>query len=207
LSAIGEEAVSEYPQKDFYRLNEVCQYTDTQPYVLRFWESEFPQLGPGADGRRVYRKSDIDLVRRIKQLLYEEECTLDEARRRIESEQSDGPPRGAAPPARVVEREAGPRAVEKPSRELAAQRIASALPPRQLPPPPTAHADPELIPRKRYDDAVEEIDHLRAQLRESERQRRKTEQALEEAGGDLARSEERSTRAIERLERLLADLG
>ena len=41
-----EGNVPELPQKEFFKLSEVCQFTDTQPYVLRFWESEFPQLNP-----------------------------------------------------------------------------------------------------------------------------------------------------------------
>ena len=59
--------MQELPRKAFYRLSEVCQYTDTQPYVLRFWESEFPQLRPeaGAGGQPVYRKKDIEVVRRF----------------------------------------------------------------------------------------------------------------------------------------------
>ena len=61
--------MSEIPQKPYYRINEVCQYTDTQPYVLRFWESEFPQLNPGTAGSpRVYTRQDLDLIQRIKQV-------------------------------------------------------------------------------------------------------------------------------------------
>ena len=70
------------PQKPFFRINEVCQLTDTQPYVLRFWESEFPQLSPdhGHGGKPVYKKGDVELILQIKHLLYEEEYTLAGAR-------------------------------------------------------------------------------------------------------------------------------
>ena len=66
------------PEKLFYKAAEVCQITDTQPYVLRFWESEFPQLASekNRSGQRVYRREDIDLVFRIKKLLYQEEYTI-----------------------------------------------------------------------------------------------------------------------------------
>lgn len=76
------------PDKLFYKVNEVCQYTDTQPYVLRFWESEFPQLAPEKhkNGQRVYRRQDIDLIVKIKRLLYEEEYTIADVRKRIEAE-------------------------------------------------------------------------------------------------------------------------
>ena len=70
------------PKKPFFRVNEVCQLTDTQPYVLRFWESEFPQLAPdhGHGGKPVYKKDDVELIFRIKRLLYEEDYTIAGAR-------------------------------------------------------------------------------------------------------------------------------
>jgi DNA-binding transcriptional MerR regulator len=76
------------PEKPFYKIGEVCEYTDTQPYVIRFWESEFPQLAPakGRSGQRVYRREDIDLILRIKKLLYEEEYTIAGARRRLDED-------------------------------------------------------------------------------------------------------------------------
>ena len=50
--------------KLFYKIGEVCELTDTQPYVLRFWESEFPQLAPQTNrsGQRIYRRDDIELI-------------------------------------------------------------------------------------------------------------------------------------------------
>ncbi|MBI4161004.1 MAG: MerR family transcriptional regulator [Acidobacteria bacterium] len=76
------------PEKLFYRIGEVCEITDTQPYVLRFWESEFPQLAPQKtqSGQRIYRASDVELILRIKKLLYEEEFTIAGARRHLEQE-------------------------------------------------------------------------------------------------------------------------
>lgn len=81
----------EYSEKLFYKIGEVCQLTDTQPYVLRFWESEFPQLIPQKNnsGQRIYRSSDIGLILRIKKLLYEEEFTIAGARKQLEGEQSN----------------------------------------------------------------------------------------------------------------------
>lgn len=86
--------LNEVPEKLFYKIGEVCQYTDTQPYVLRFWESEFPQLAPekNRSGQRVFRREDIELIFRIKQLLYEEEYTIAGARRRLEQEIAGQPP-------------------------------------------------------------------------------------------------------------------
>lgn len=73
------------PRKLFYKIGEVCQLTDTQPYVLRFWESEFPQLAPkkSRSGQRLYRRKDIDLVLEIKRLLYQEGYTIAGARKKL----------------------------------------------------------------------------------------------------------------------------
>ncbi|HET8945856.1 MAG TPA: MerR family transcriptional regulator, partial [Candidatus Polarisedimenticolia bacterium] len=73
------------PRKLFYKLQEVCELTDTQPYVLRFWESEFTQLAPtkSRTGQRLYRKRDIDLVLEIKRLLNDEGQTIAAAREKL----------------------------------------------------------------------------------------------------------------------------
>jgi DNA-binding transcriptional MerR regulator len=75
----------EIARKLFYKLNEVCQITDTQPYVLRFWESEFAQLAPtkSRSGQRLYRRKDIDLVRTIKKLINEDGCTIAGVREKL----------------------------------------------------------------------------------------------------------------------------
>jgi len=75
----------EIPRKLFYKLNEVCQMTDTQPYVLRFWESEFAQLAAtkSRSGQRLYRRKDIDLVLTIKKLLHEDGFTISGAREKL----------------------------------------------------------------------------------------------------------------------------
>src|SRR5258706_15523226 len=75
----------EIPRKLFYKIGEVCQLTGTQPYVLRFWESEFPQLAPtkSRTGQRLYRRKDIDLVLEIKTLLYQEGFTIAGARKKL----------------------------------------------------------------------------------------------------------------------------
>ena len=62
------------PSKLFFKIGEVCELTETQPYVLRYWESEFPALAPAKNnsGQRIYRRRDIETILRIKTLLYEE---------------------------------------------------------------------------------------------------------------------------------------
>jgi DNA-binding transcriptional MerR regulator len=78
----------EIPNKLFFKIGEVCEITDTQPYVLRYWESEFPALAPAknSSGQRIYRRRDIETVLRIKQLLYEEGFTIAGAKKRLEVE-------------------------------------------------------------------------------------------------------------------------
>ena len=76
------------PNKLFFKIGEVCEITDTQPYVLRYWESEFPALAPAknSSGQRIYRRKDIETVLRIKQLLYEEGFTIAGAKKQLEAE-------------------------------------------------------------------------------------------------------------------------
>jgi DNA-binding transcriptional MerR regulator len=76
------------PNKLFFKIGEVCEITDTQPYVLRYWESEFPALAPAknSSGQRIYRRRDIETVIRIKQLLYDEGFTIAGAKKRLDAE-------------------------------------------------------------------------------------------------------------------------
>ena len=114
-----EHANNEIPDKLFYKAAEVCQITDTQPYVLRFWESEFPQLASekNRSGQRVYRRADIDLVFRIKKLLYQEEFTIAGARKAIDEDRGTivepGPSKSRARRAAVDETPAVPVAAPK----------------------------------------------------------------------------------------------
>ena len=72
---------------------------DVQPYVLRYWETEFPPLAPNKSGggQRLYTKREIDIILRIKQLLYAEGFTIAGAKKKLEAEMSDVPAAAAAP--------------------------------------------------------------------------------------------------------------
>ncbi len=72
-------------EKIYYSISEVSELTGIKPYVLRFWEKEFPSLRPKKNraGNRSYQKKDIDAVNRIKHLLYEERHTIQGARNRL----------------------------------------------------------------------------------------------------------------------------
>jgi len=76
------------PKRELFRAAEVCEVVQVQPYVLRSWEAEFPQIGqvtPGG-GPRLYRRADVDLVLRIKQLVFDEGLTLSGARKRLDED-------------------------------------------------------------------------------------------------------------------------
>jgi DNA-binding transcriptional MerR regulator len=80
------------PEKLYYRIGEVETITEIPAYVLRYWESEFKLLRPKKNpaGQRLYRKRDLDLVLRIKSLLYDERLTLEGARKRLRAESRSG---------------------------------------------------------------------------------------------------------------------
>ncbi|MBM3800696.1 MAG: MerR family transcriptional regulator [Acidimicrobiia bacterium] len=77
----------EIPNKLYFRIGEVCRLLKLEPYVLRFWESEFPSLSPakGANGRRMYRRKDVEMVVTIKDLLYDRGYTIAGARKVLSS--------------------------------------------------------------------------------------------------------------------------
>ncbi len=76
------------PDKLFYKIGEVSRLTKVESYVLRYWESEFPFLRPrkNKSGQRVYVRKDLDLVLRIKELLYDHKYTIEGVRLRLGSE-------------------------------------------------------------------------------------------------------------------------
>jgi DNA-binding transcriptional MerR regulator len=80
------------PRKLFYRIGEACKQLDIQPYVLRYWETEFPVLSPkkSKSGQRVYSQEELELIRRIKELLYEEGYTIAGAKKKLEAELESG---------------------------------------------------------------------------------------------------------------------
>ena len=86
------------PKRELFKAADVCDVVQLQPYVLRSWEAEFPQIGqvPPGGGPRLYRRSDVELVLRIKQLVFEEGLTLSGARRRLEEDADGGRSNGAA---------------------------------------------------------------------------------------------------------------
>jgi DNA-binding transcriptional MerR regulator len=82
------------PHRSLFRQPEVCELAQVQPYVLRSWEAEFPDLGvaKAQGGPRVYRRGDVEKVLRIKHLLFVEGLTLAGARRKLQEEQGTPDP-------------------------------------------------------------------------------------------------------------------
>ena len=79
---------SDIPDKLYFRIGEVARLCDVPAYVLRFWESEFPQLKPhkGGTGQRLYRRRDVEMALRVKGLLYDEGYTIPGARQLLKAE-------------------------------------------------------------------------------------------------------------------------
>jgi DNA-binding transcriptional MerR regulator len=79
---------SDIPDKLYFRIGEVARLCEVPAYVLRFWESEFPQLKPhkGGTGQRLYRRRDVEMALRVKTLLYDEGYTIPGARQVFKSE-------------------------------------------------------------------------------------------------------------------------
>ena len=150
-------------EKPHYKIGEVCELTGTQPYVLRFWESEFPGLAPqkNRSGQRIYRKRDIDLIEKIKVLLYEKEYTIAGARKVLETEMAfDEDPLGGA--VHVEEGALDPRHARVARPEPA--------PPRPAPTlfEPSLDAPRQVTQTAQNDQLEAEVKNLRAKLARAE---------------------------------------
>ena len=86
--AAATSQVPEIPDKLFFRIGEVSSLLGLEPYVLRYWETEFPSLAPkkSGTGHRLYRRKDVELLLKIKHLLYQRRFTIDGARQYLHDE-------------------------------------------------------------------------------------------------------------------------
>jgi DNA-binding transcriptional MerR regulator len=98
-------------EEKLYKIGEVCKLADLQPYVLRYWETEFPQLSPNKSGggQRLYTRAELDTILRIKELLYKEGFTIAGAKKKLEQELSE-PVAAPAAEAAAAPRETAPSA-------------------------------------------------------------------------------------------------
>src|ERR671938_1513465 len=99
------EVDSRIPEKLFFKIGEVCELIKVQPHVLRYWETEFPMLAPQKNraAQRVYRRKDVEMVMRIRDLLYEEKFTIAGAKKKLLDET-----RGGSARAKINPRESAP---------------------------------------------------------------------------------------------------
>jgi DNA-binding transcriptional MerR regulator len=95
----GHGTASDIPDKLYFRIGEVARLCEVPAYVLRFWESEFPQLKPnkGGTGQRLYRRRDVEMALRVKTLLYDEGYTIPGARSVLKTEFRQKEPQLALP--------------------------------------------------------------------------------------------------------------
>jgi DNA-binding transcriptional MerR regulator len=120
----------------YYKIGEACKALGIQPYVLRYWETEFPALAPSKSrsGQRVYSEKEMEVIRRIKELLYEEGYTIAGAKKKLETELAAG---GVGEPAA----DEGAEAAETPAAPPPAKKARKAEPPA---PPPEEEAQATL---------------------------------------------------------------
>jgi DNA-binding transcriptional MerR regulator len=120
----GQAGAREIPDKLYFRIGEVAKLCEVAPYVLRFWESEFPQLKPnkGGTGQRLYRRRDVEMALRVKTLLYDEGYTIAGARQYLKGEHRSKEPQAAPSIAAVAVAAAEPESNEAISTKLHALR-------------------------------------------------------------------------------------
>src|SRR6267154_4896242 len=88
MTDVALQPTPEIPDKLYFKIGEVSELLGVEAYVLRYWESEFPVLSPkkSGTGHRLYRRKDVELLLRIKHLLYEKRFTIEGARQTLHTE-------------------------------------------------------------------------------------------------------------------------
>ena len=101
MTDVALQPTPEIPDKLYFKIGEVSELLGVEAYVLRYWESEFPVLSPkkSGTGHRLYRRKDVELLLRIKHLLYDKRFTIEGARQSLHSEARA--PKAARMPKRV----------------------------------------------------------------------------------------------------------
>ena len=101
MTDVALQPTPEIPDKLYFKIGEVSELLGVEAYVLRYWETEFPVLSPkkSGTGHRLYRRKDVELLLRIKHLLYDKRFTIEGARQSLQSEAKA--PKPARAPKRV----------------------------------------------------------------------------------------------------------
>ena len=154
-------------RKLYFKIGEACKQLDIQPYVLRYWETEFPALSPdkSKSGQRVYSRQDLGIIRRIKELLYDEGYTIAGAKKKLDGELESG---SLGERAAVAEKADKPalRTVVKPAAEPpseASAKMAAKTNPAGEPELDSGAADAKML-REGIQDALKEVHAILAIL-------------------------------------------
>lgn len=144
------------PEKLFFKIGEVCDLTGVQAHVLRYWESEFPMLSPQKNraGQRTYRKRDVEIALRIKELLYDDQYTIAGAKKRLATEL-----RGASKLKVVTPEMSAPQAIQAAPEPPAPQPVAES-------PALVTETQTHAPARPLSDDERDAMRHLAGQLRD-----------------------------------------
>lgn len=96
---MGQAAVV-IPEKIYFKIGEVCELVGVQAHVLRYWETEFPMLAPqkNRSGQRSYRRKDVEMALRVKELLYDDMFTIAGAKKKLQAEIREGTKLKVVPP-------------------------------------------------------------------------------------------------------------
>ena len=127
-------------EKLYFKIGEACKQLDIQPYVLRYWETEFPALSPdkSKSGQRVYSRQDLAVIRRIKELLYDEGYTIAGAKKKLDGELESGAVSERAEAAPEPRPEPKPKPKPKKAKPAKADAEPEAEPPAEEPSPKMA---------------------------------------------------------------------
>ncbi|HEY9014165.1 MAG TPA: MerR family transcriptional regulator [Gemmatimonadales bacterium] len=178
----------------YYKIGEACKALGIQPYVLRYWETEFPALTPSKSrsGQRVYSEKELEIIRRIKELLYGEGYTIAGAKKKLEAELASGSLGGEDGEEETAQAPEKPGAglveAESPTLDLAplpAERPLAPQPPQ--PPRPSKSAIPASAPEREEEGPEQQALRLDTHTAERiESMRKGIEQAVAEAREILA---------------------
>ena len=155
-------------EKLYFKIGEACKQLDIQPYVLRYWETEFPALSPdkSKSGQRVYSRQDLGIIRRIKELLYDEGYTIAGAKKKLESELESGGVAEAGDETPAAEPPAPKKAAKKPAKAAESKpaepeaepsaKMAAKTKPAEEPELDSSAADAKML-REGIQDALKEV--------------------------------------------------
>ena len=136
------------PEKIFFKIGEVCDLVGVQAHVLRYWETEFPMLSPqkNRSGQRTYRRRDVEIAFRIKELLYDELFTIAGAKKKLQSELRE------SSRLKIVHSETAAKEAY--------------LKPVQVPTPPPAPVEEEVFDEEEFHEPFEEVEDYTEDMNE-----------------------------------------